>query len=307
MAKSKYQALVLALADILDGIDQSVEKSKRVLQLVHFHFYDKILLIGAPLPSKTFRDELGKAHVAGMSILSPSQELRAACCSCSLFLTHGPLPQYLRSQYRKIDSNQPFESWWGVATAMQVDLEPFVEKGYWDTLLYCPDSTEISYEIDWFEKEDYANSLSFQMRSANEIVGRENNGKAVIRANLDQLALPHFHLVVEKWENDPNGHDTIPKDLAIVFTKPFAPTVSDYIAHAYEKVRRVLRQRSLRNYENLMILWRDFLENLMFTNVDWNKREKEALIKKWELNIFGCPVKRPIRHDGRWEQDMAID
>ncbi len=307
MAKCKYRILAAQMANILEGIDRSIEQSKKALQVVQFYFYEKILLIGVPLTSKASFDQQFKAHAIGMSILSPSQELRMACRSCSLFGFYLPLRFRLRSQYLEVNPEHAFVTWWKVETTLAQDMESIAEKGYWEALLYCPDSTEFSYEIDWFEKENYTDSLTYQMRLAFATVGRENVGKAIIRKNLVQLAFPHFKTVVKKWENDDQGHDTIPKDPAVVFSKSFAPMERDDLDQAYAKVRRALRERFLRNYEHLMILWRDFLENLIFANVDWTEDEKEAFIKEWEINLFGCPLKRPIVRDGRWEQTMVID
>ena len=197
-----------------------------------------------------------KAHAAGMRLLSLSQELRTACCNSPFFGFYEPL----RSQCVEDILNQPLATWWTVKTTLPREMEPIIEQGYWEILLLCQDSTEYSYEIDSFEKENYTNTLIFQMESMFAVIERGNFGNVVIRNNLNQLALPYFHARVEKWKNDSEGHDTIPKDFTTLFTKPFAPTESDYIAHAYQKVRLQLRERSLRNYEHLMILWRDFLE-----------------------------------------------
>lgn len=307
MAKSKYQVLEGKITKILEDIDEHIDKSRKCLQLVQFHFYEKYLLIGAPPLPTTFFNVFAKTHLIGMSMFSPSQELRMACRSFPAFAAIIHPPVRLRSQCRHIAPNTRFFSWLGVETTLPKDMESMIEQGYWETLLYCPESTELSYEIDWFEKENYTNSFSFQIQSIGEVVRRENAGKSIIRKNLNQLALPFFSYIVEKWTSDPEGHDTISKNSSAVFTKQFAPSKSDYIAHAYEKVRRALQERSLRNYEHLMILWRDFLENLMFTNVDWTSGEKEVFIKKWEINIFEYPLKRSKNNDGRWEQTMTID
>ncbi|CCB86460.1 unknown protein [Parachlamydia acanthamoebae UV-7] len=307
MAKCKYQTLAAKTKVLLTGIDQYIEKSSKAIQGVQFHFYEKFLWIGVPPPSKSSFDQQVKAHLMGMRILSPSIDLRAACNRDLFFGFYLPLKHRFLSQCLEAKSNQSFIRLWGVKTTLPSEMQPLINKSYWELFLYCPESSEYSNEIDWFEKENYTNSLTFQMDSALTIIGRENAGKAIIRKNLDQLALPYFQSIIEKWRNDPEGHDTIPKDIAIVFTKPFAPTEKDYIAHAYEKVRRELRKRSLRNYENLMILWRDFLENLMFVNVAWTSNEKDRFIKKWELNIFGSSIKNAKKSEGRWEQAMTID
>lgn len=295
------------MEELLLGMDQFIEKTRKVLQGVQFHFYERILLIGVPAIPKSRFDEQVKAHAIGMRSLSPSQDLRSACCNSPSFGFYLPLRFRSRSQCLEVNPNQSFATWWAVKTTLPREMEPLIEMGYWELLLYCSDSTEHSYEIDWFEKENYTNTFTFQMESAFAIIERENSGKAVIKKNLDQLALPYFYDIVEEWKDDLEFHDTIPKDFTTVFTKPFAPTETDYIAHAYQKVRVQLRERSFRNYDHLMILWRDFLESLMFSNVDWTDPEKARFIKEWEISIFGPSTHHQVSQEGRWEQAKAIN
>ena len=42
-------------------------------------------------------------------------------------------------------------------------MEPLIKYETIQTLLYLPESSEYSNEIDSFGKEDYTNSLTFQM------------------------------------------------------------------------------------------------------------------------------------------------
>jgi hypothetical protein len=307
MAKTKHELLAVEITTILSNIDRFIEKNRRCLQLVQFHFYTKILPINVPPPSSEVLISLAKPHAIGMRILGPSIELRNACSSCPIFCAILRQPVLFKSQCPFIPPNTTFATWWAVQITLPHEMEPLIEQGYWETLLYCPENREHAYHIDWFEKENHVNSFMFQTCSVLEVMGREHSGKKVIRQNLDQLALPHFRKLVEKWMHDPMGLDNISKDPSIVFTNPFAPTESDNIAYAYDKVRRAIRERSFRNYEYLLSLWRDFLENLMFINVDWTNDEKDGFIKEWEINIFGRPLKAALTHDGRWAQDMAID
>lgn len=306
MAKCKYRTLAAQIKDILKDIDAFVERGKEALQNVQgdfltakFYFYEKILPIGEEPVTKAYFVQQLKAHVMGMGILSPLQELRMACSSYRYSGKYHPPSACLRTQ--------SLGTWWGVKTILPQDMTLIMEKGYWEALLYCPESQEISNEIDWFEKENYTNSLSFHFQLAIKISGIENDKKAVTCNNLNQKALTYFEPIVKQWKNDDGGNDTIPKDVGVIFTQPFAPTEDDYIANAYEKVLRTLKMGNLRNYEHLMILWRDCLEGLMFTNVKWADSEKMAFIKEWKRNIFGCEVKGQVNPDGRWKQTMAID
>lgn len=299
MAKCKYGTLASKMEELLQGMEQFIEKTRKIVQRVQFHFHEKIV---TSVISKSSFDEQVKAHIIGMRLLSPSQELRTACDGL-VFGFYAPL----YSPCLEAIPNQPLATWWAVQTTLPRKMEPIIEQGYWEVLLYCEDSTEYSYEIDWFEKENYTNTFTFQMESMLNALERESFGKAVIRKNLNQLALPYFHSIVEKWKNDSEGHDIIPKDFSTLFTKPFAPMESDYIAHAYQKVRLQLRERSLRNYEHLMILWKHFLEDLMFSNVAWTDAEKAGFIKEWEISIFGLSVNHRIEQEGRWEQARTIN
>ena len=190
MAKCKYQTLALKTKDLLNGIDRFIEKSSKAIQGVQFHFYEKFLLIGVPPPSKSNFDQQVKAHLMGMRILSPLPDLRAVCNGNLFFGFYLPLKHRFLSQCIEVKSKESFKRSWGVKTTLPSEMEPLINKSYWELLLYCPESFEYSNEIDWFEKENYTNSLTFQMDSALTIIGRENAGKSIIRKNLDQLALP---------------------------------------------------------------------------------------------------------------------
>ena len=72
-------------------------------------------------------------------------------------------------------------------------------------------------------------------------------------------------------------------------------------------MRLQLRESSLRDYEHLMILWRDFLEKLIFAHVAWTDAEKADYIQKWEISIFGPSTHHQVDQEGRWEQARAID
>ena len=203
MAKCKYQTLASKMEELLQRMDQFIEKTGKASQIAQFHFHEKIPLIDAPLIAKSRFEEQVKTHAAGMRLLSPSQELRTACCNGPFFGFYEPLlSQCLKNKKKKKDKkeilNRPLATWWTVKTILPRKMEPIIEQGYWETLLYCEDSTEYSYEIDWFEKESYTNTLIFQMESMFAAIERGNFGNVIIRNNLDQLALPYFRSLVEE-------------------------------------------------------------------------------------------------------------
>lgn len=163
MAKCKYGTLALKMEELLQGMAQFIEKTRRELQVVQFHFYERILVIGVPGTSKSSFDEQVKTHAIGMRFLSPSHELKVACSNNSFLGGYLPVQFRLRSQCVEVDLTKLFATWWAVKTTLPREMEPIIENGCWELLLYCSESTEHSYEIDWFEKENYTNTFTFQM------------------------------------------------------------------------------------------------------------------------------------------------
>jgi hypothetical protein len=144
MAKCKYQILASKTKDLLNGIDQFIEKSSRAILGVQFHFYEKFWLIGVPPPSKYSFDQQVKAHLMGMRILSPSIDLRDSCNGDLFFGFYLPLKHRFLSQCLEAKSNQSFIRLWGVKTTLPSEMEPLINKSYWELLLYCPESSEYS-------------------------------------------------------------------------------------------------------------------------------------------------------------------
>jgi hypothetical protein len=62
MAKCKYRTLASKMKELLQGMDQFMEKTRQASQIVQFHFHERILLIGVPASSKSSFDEQVKAH-----------------------------------------------------------------------------------------------------------------------------------------------------------------------------------------------------------------------------------------------------
>ena len=76
MAKCKYGTLALKMEELLQGMEQFIEETRKIVQRVQFHFHEKT---GISVLSKSSFDEQVKTHTIGMHLLSPSQALRTAC------------------------------------------------------------------------------------------------------------------------------------------------------------------------------------------------------------------------------------
>lgn len=308
MAKNKHQKLALYLRKIIDEIQLVFDQAAVPLQCIQFHFYEKVLIAGRLLMQKNAFKAMVKAHVLCLRYYSPNEEIRAACCSLPYFgivinkpflkksELLGPLP----------DSVGKWVVPWCVNTLLPNQGSALIEKGRLEALLYCPDPSEVSSEIDWFEKEDLTGTLTYQVLSALEYTKKENDDFAIIEANHSDLALPYFTSVVEKWFQD-CFIDNVPENSDIIFHAPFAPDQLSTVALAYENILRSIRERTYRNYHHLKIMWRETLEEIIFQNLNWSSDQKTAFLHQWEQGIFGeKPIQIPDSK-GRWPQCQGTD
>lgn len=305
MAKNKYQLLAIRMKQLIHDIEDFFDEVAEVLNLVQFDFSQESFIVDAPLMDRQTFATMNKCHAIGLRYYSPFNEVRQAC---KKYPCVGVIDSKasMKDLYRSDDSIGKWVIPWKVKVTLPNLMIKFIDQGRSESLLYCPDASELSNEIDWFENEDYINTLNYQLKISFEITQKENAARKIIRENLDQSAFSYFPDVVQSWQDDPEGHDTISENPRVVYKKEFAPKEGQTIAIAYENLLRTLKKRKLRNYEYLMNLWKEELEDIIFSRVDWNDNEKALFLKQWRDSIFdnqkGLTVSK-----GRWIQSMAID
>lgn len=308
MAKNKHQKLAQYLTMIMDEIQLVFDQAALHLQCIQFHCYERVLIAGRPLMKENAFRAMVKANALGLRHYPPNEEIRAACCSLPYFgiVINKPL---LKEAELLLSLPYSVGKWvipWCVKTVLPNQCATHIEKGRFEALLYCPDPSEVSSEIDWFEKEDLTGTLNYQVLSALEDTKRENDDLAIIKTNLAKLALPYFRSVVEKWSQE-DVTDNIPKNTDIIFQATFAPNEQSTVSLAYESILSSIQERTYRNYQHLKSIWRDKLENLIFQNLDWSSDQKNAYLCQQGWGIFTKEHTRLPMPKDRWPQCQGVD
>lgn len=107
----------------------------------------------------------------------------------------------------------------------------FVEKCFYQALLYCCDYTELGAH-NWFQEENTCDSFTHQLRSISAIYHEE----FILESNLTRHPYPIFQDAIHAWKTNPDCPDIMEKG----FTKtisPNNPTSTGIIAQA-QKYRK---------------------------------------------------------------------
>ncbi len=302
MAKNKHELLAKRLTEILKDHLEYSEKVLISLQLIQMHFYEPFLLLGSPEPTKEFLLKMTKAHCIGLQFFSVCSEIKKACKELPCLGAILEKLCYLKKEIYYSGAGEKIIPW-KVRIIMPTSQQEEIKEQLENMLLYCPDKTEFSNEIEWFEHEDCSDSINSQLHE----IFNDYAAKAIIRNNLIQLAKPFYAEIIKKWRynSEKSGSDLVSNNNITMNTTPFAPNDTDSVALAYEKVLKILKEGKCKRYYNLMILWKELLEELTFNNVSYTENQKKAFITQWYNNLFN--VKPKIgKQEGRWKAGQAI-
>ncbi len=186
--------------------------------------------------------------------------------------------------------------------------EQNLARGRDEALLFCPDSSEISNEIDWFENENAANSLTYQFLS---IMAYEDEME-MVRKNLLKEPLPIYVKAIDEWrelpseQSDPDRVYEVAADPQGLYEIDFAPKRGQSLALAYVDVLKAIKGRRSRHRQTLRKIYKKHLEYEIFEGVLWTEEQRLGFLKEWKLNLFGMP-KKHISKPGRWKQCEGID
>lgn len=114
----------------------------------------------------------------------------------------------------------------GVHIVLPKDTQEKIDRSSAQALLYCPLDNEISNEIDWFEKEMAADSVTHQLLS---IVEYERQ-QSIVRYNLLKDPFPIWEQAKKKWMDTdnleleaPDVYYEVPKNPREIDNASFAP------------------------------------------------------------------------------------
>ena len=246
-------------------------------------------------------------HRLGLIQLSPNQELRGYLKGKPLIgmivgLPPETMPPILPRQTR---------GWfipWQLSMILPHENREKLNQMRQQVLLYCPLAREMSRELDWFEGEDAAASLTHHYLTIIE----SNRRFGIVHTNLLADPFPIWEKSIEKWRCIPS-EDTDPDDISEVATHPqdldrvkFAPTNGLSLALAYEKVMRSIRTRQSKHRYSLRKIYKEKLEEKIFDNITWSGEEKDLFLKEWQSNFFDQNKRLLHTKPGRWKQCECV-
>lgn len=164
------------------------------------------------------------------------------------------------------------------------NTQPF---GTSSLLLLCPQEMEKSKRLIGCV------SLEDRIRSHQ----KEFLTEQIIIKNLKDPALPVFENAIKEYSKTltPNKKPlNYPADFPTIAASDFAPTETETVAQAREKLMSIQRSRRYRNYEELIIAYKSFLEIKVFKDCNWPIEKKNHLLNTWEKEAFRKPYPRQV-------------
>lgn len=298
MALTKHQKLARGIKSLLDTLDNFHLKVAKVSNVLQFHFYETHLILGRPLITEKALATMMRTHLYALCVFSPDKKTREAAKSAPFIGIVLTPSFYLRSRvcfFPPGVSNVIWHIPWGVKIVLPEENLKKLDEGKWEALLYCPSKTEMAEWIDWYEKENKANTLTNQLCAIHEY-GKEQ--EPVIR-NLHQRALNHYLQTVEEY---------LKIDLKVrrrtLERQRFAPQKDTSVAQAYSRISHSINAGKRRDFMDFQRLWKTQLRQLIFLGVTWSVEKQEALLQ--EL----VSIKQPKQQNpptSRWKSGHAID
>jgi hypothetical protein len=176
-------------------------------------------------------------------------------------------------------------------------------------LLYCPAKDEFSFEIDWYERDDAANSFTHQLLTVQASLDEE----ALLAQNLNRDPTLLYQKALDEWQAQPSEasdpdflYDLAmdPKKLAMI---EFAPKPGQSIEMAYKSVLLSIRSRKFKHRHALRKMYQSKLVGAIFEGLNWNDSLCRSFLKEFNRRVFGEGKKSSDRSLGRWEQCKGID
>jgi len=298
MALTKHQKLARGIKSLLDDLDAFHLKVAKVSNVLQFHFYETHLILGRPLITEKALATMMRTHLYALSIFSPNEKVREAVKSApfiGMVLTPAFYPRSRVCFFPPGVSNVIWHIPWGVKTVLPEENLKKLDEEKWEALLYCPSKAEMSEWIDWYEKENKANTLTNQLCAVHEY-GKEQ--EPVIR-NLHQRSRKHFLQTIEKYLKK------VPKVRGRTLEKlGFAPKETTSVAQAYAQVSHSITAGKQRHFIDFQRLWKTQLCQLIFSGVTWSVEKRETLLQ--ELVSIKQP-KQQAPSTSRWKSSDAIE
>lgn len=151
------------------------------------------------------------------------------------------------------------------------------EKEFLKMLFNCPDKSEISEEIDLFERKEEENSLTYQLKCINE----EVHQSIIIESNLTKNAFPLYVQAIKNWNNDPDSKDVHAENQRNLYKLPFTPNENETIAEAYKKQHYSRQKKEAKHRYSLRCNFKKLLEEGIFENIPSSSPKRKTFLQEF--------------------------
>ena len=298
MALTKHQKLARGIKSLLQNLEDFHRKVADKSNVLYFFFSETYLILGRPLMSEKTLKTMMETHRYALQRFSPNEKVREAATSAPLIGMVFTPRFYPACGIRCFPPEAKKVIWhipWNVQIVLPEENLRKLDEGKWEALLYCPSQREMSEWIDWYEKENKANTLVNQLCTVNE---HYKDYEPVIR-NLHQRSHKHFLQTIKEYlKKVPKVRSRTLKKLGV------APQENTSIAQAYRQVSHSITAGKKRHFMDFQRLWKNQLRRLIFSGVTWSVEKQEALLQ--ELISIEQP-KQQHPSTSRWKSSDAID
>ncbi len=298
MALTKHQKLARGIKSLLQNLEDFHRKVADKSNVLYFFFSETYLILGRPLMSEKTLKTMMEIHRYALQRFSPNEKIREAATSAPLIGMVFTPRFYPACGIRCFPPEAKKVIWhipWNVQIVLPEENLRKLDEGKSEALLYCPSPREMSEWIDWYEKENKANTLVNQLCAVHEY-GKEQ--EPVIR-NLHQRSHKHFLQTIKEYLKK------VPEMRSRTLEKlGFAPQEITSIAEAYAQVSHSITAGKQRHFIDFQRLWKNQLRRLIFSEVTWSVEKQEALLQ--EL----VSTKQPKQQNpptSRWKSGHTID
>jgi hypothetical protein len=298
MALTKHQKLARGIKSLLQNLEDFHRKVAGKSNTLYFFFHETHLILGRPLMSEKTLKTMMETHRYALQRFSPNEKVREAATSAPLIGMVFTPRFYPESRIRCFPPEAKKVIWhipWGIQIVLPEENLQKLDEGKLEALLYCPSQGEMSEWIDWYEKENKANTLTNQLCAVHEYYKEQ---EPVMR-NLNQGSRNHYLQTIKEYlKQDSKVRRRTLEKLG------FAPKEDTSIAEAYRQVSCSITASKKRHFMDFQRLWKNQLRRLIFSGVVWSVDKQEALLQ--EL----VSIKQPKQQNpstSRWKSGHAID
>ena len=286
MALNKKEKLFKEIKNIFDNLDVFFDKVKKQLDIVYIKGHQRTL--------DSFWT-MCNTHMFALRILSNDNEKRKIFKTKHLACTPFHPKVDLKSQVLVSHKDSLESDRWVIPWYFEINYPKnflvTINQSKKRAAFYCASDIENSFWIDFYDKENEADSLTNIILS----IGHHQNESIILKKNLKSLSLQIFERLFAKKLN---------RDIYSVAIKDFEITETTTVAESYLMAIKPSNSIKDGDYSDILKKFIEALEIKIFEYIDWNYyMKKDFLNKHFKLEKIN---KNEINKKSRWKTSNAI-